>query len=87
MSNRKPRKEALTLLPDFKPASWLWEGPSPMFPSEQSARWVLRQQRQALNDARALAMLCGRLLVHPQRFVAVIEASAIEAARRAPVAE
>lgn len=80
----RPRRGAVIppLLIEFKPVSALWLGPSPLFPSEHSARWLLRQHRAALAEAGALAMLRGRLLIHPSRFASVIERNALEAARR-----
>jgi len=84
MSTRKPGKEAPAapvLLPDFKPAAFMYEGTPPTFPSEQSFKWALRQHRAALADAGALAILRGCMFVHPARFVQVIELSAIDRAR------
>lgn len=69
-------------LAGFEPLSRLWTGATPAFPSEQSARWQLRQLRPALLEAGALARWCGRLHFHPQKFNAVAERHAIDAAKR-----
>jgi hypothetical protein len=69
-------------LDGFEPLDALWDGPGPVFPSEQSARWQLRQLRPALLQAGALARWCGRLYIHRARFRAVAEQTAIAAARR-----
>lgn len=69
-------------MPGFVPLEVLWQGESPAFHSEASARWALRQHRAALIEASALARLAGRLLVHRERFAKTIEAEAIRAARQ-----
>ena len=38
------------------------------FPTEQSAKWFVRQHRDELVEAGALIVLTGRLRFHPQRF-------------------
>jgi len=69
------------MLPDFQSIHVLWRGSNPPFPSEQSARWQLRELRPQLAEAGALAIFRGRYFVHPARFVEVIQRVAIEAAR------
>jgi hypothetical protein len=68
------------ILAGFRPVSDLWQGDSA--PSEQSVRWDLRRLRSQLTEAGALAYRHGRLLVHPERYAAVIERDAIDQARR-----
>jgi hypothetical protein len=70
------------VLPGYQPVACLWSGNSPAFPSEQSARWAIRQHRAELAAASALALSRGRLLVQPELFVRVIERASIEAAQR-----
>jgi hypothetical protein len=69
---------AAQVLPGFAPLQSLWEGEAPLFPSENAVRWLIRQQRQALIDAGALAHL-GRTLVHRERLLEVVRRQAIEA--------
>jgi hypothetical protein len=69
------------LLPGFTPLSALWDGEGAPFPSEDSARWVLRNARQALMEVEALAMLRGRIYVHRERFAQVIRQRALNACR------
>jgi len=38
------------------------------FPTEQSAKWFIRQHRHELVEAGALIVLTGRLRFNPQRF-------------------
>jgi hypothetical protein len=70
------------LLPGFSPLLELWTGESPAFPSENSARWALRQQRQALIDAEALALFRGRLFVHRERLLGIVRKHAVDACRQ-----
>lgn len=53
----------------------LWAGSYPgiRFDSEGSARWFVRQNREALVRHKALVLDAGRWLVNPERFVAVRE--------------
>ena len=89
MSNTtKPRRVARfqpQILPDYEPVRVLWSSPNAPYPSEQSARWAIRQHRELLAAASALALHQGRLLVHPEIFARVIERSALEAASRSKV--
>lgn len=73
------KSQAFSILPDFVPLDALWNGPKPAFPSEQSARWAVSQHRRALADAGALALVRGRVFVHPARFAQAFEAEAIAA--------
>jgi hypothetical protein len=70
------------LLPGFAPVAALWEGETPVFPSENSARWLIKQQRQALLDAQALAMHRGRLFFHRERLLQVAREHAMAACRQ-----
>jgi hypothetical protein len=70
------------LLPGFSPFPELWTGPSPVFPSENSARWVVKRQRQAMIDAKALALFRGRLFVHRERLQQVVLEHAVESYRQ-----
>jgi hypothetical protein len=91
MSNRSTRAASAPvspapasppMLPGFEPLAILYEGEQAMYPSEHSAQWALRKLRRKLVEAGAIALLCGRIYVHPQRLAQVVEADAIEAARR-----
>ncbi len=62
------------------PALWTEAETSPLFNSEQSARWFIRKHRGALCQAGALAIHTGRLLVDPIKAAKVAEQVAIEAA-------
>lgn len=77
----RERDSSISILPEFAPLDALWSGAKPAFPSEQSARWAVRQHRRALADGGALALVRGRILVHPARFAEVIERQAIAAMR------
>lgn len=83
MSEVRTRRAAVPpLLASYLPLKALWSGRTPPYQSEQSARWAVRQHRAQLAAASALAYHRGRLLVHPQLFVQVVERAAIEAAQR-----
>lgn len=77
-----PSEERAALLRDFYPVCSLWEGKCPLYPSEQSARWAIRQHRRALAEAGAIALHRGRTLVHVSRLTSVMERAALEAARK-----
>lgn len=62
---------------DFVPLSQLWEGPNAAYPSEYSARWAMRNLRDELAKAQAVALHRNRLMIHPQRFAQVVEQSAL----------
>lgn len=69
------------LLSGFVPFSKLWGSKATSnFPSEGSARWFLRINRDALVKAEALAVHRGRMLVHPERFATAVERIATGAA-------
>lgn len=86
MNETRPRRAAArvvpTILPGYKPLRVLWTGAHPPYQSEQAARWQIRRHREQLQAAGALAMPQGRLYVHPELFVRVIERCAIEAVQR-----
>jgi hypothetical protein len=67
---------------DFAPLRVLWEGESPTYPSEQSARWAVRQMQGRLAEAGALALHRGSLFVHRQKLAEVAREHAIQAASR-----
>jgi hypothetical protein len=73
----------ITLFQDFVPLSVLWEGPSAPFPSEHAARFTCGKLRKQLTDSQAMATHLGRLIIHPQRFISVIERVGVERASRA----
>lgn len=77
-----PSRQEVTFLPGFFALDVLWTGEDAAFPSQQSARWFIRQNRAQLVEARALALLRGRLMFHRERFCAVLESSAIDAAAK-----
>jgi hypothetical protein len=70
------------LLPGYSPLADLWAGSAPAFPSENSARWALRQHRPALIDAEALALFRGRLFVHRERLLGIVLKHAVDACRQ-----
>jgi len=75
----KPAEVPLVpFLPEFRPLNTLWEGEGAIYPSEASARWHLRQLREQLAKAQAVALPLGRLMVHPERFAQVARQAAIE---------
>ncbi len=78
----KKIRGGVPLLTGFQPLSSLWEGPAAPYPSEQSARWQLRKLRPHLAAASAVALHCGELLIHPQRFAEVAERVAIDSFAR-----
>jgi hypothetical protein len=86
MPTTKPRRTAARQVPrilaDYRPLRVLWSGSNPPYGSEQQARWALRQHRSELASAAALALHQGRMFVHPEIFVRVVERCAIEAAQR-----
>lgn len=65
------------VLAEFQPMRSLWEGSPALYPSQSSARWELRKLRAELAQAQAVALHRGRILVHPQRFVEVVERAAL----------
>lgn len=67
----------------FEPMRALWEPPGAPYPSEMAARWALRQHREKLVAASALAVHRGRIQVHLQRFSQVMERAAIDQAAKA----
>lgn len=71
-----PAATRLPILENFEPFASLWQGDAPLYPSEQSARWGLRQLRPELAQARAVAVHRREILVHPQRFAEVAERQA-----------
>jgi hypothetical protein len=86
MVRKERSRRAVRVVPpvfaNYQPVKVLWSGPSPTYESEQQARWAIRQHRQELAASSALALYRGRLLVHPQVFVQVVERAAIDAAQR-----
>ncbi len=68
---------AVPFLADFQPMKSLWNGPQAPYPSETAARWAYRSMREDLARAQAVAMVRGRLVIHPQRFAEVAGRTAI----------
>ncbi len=79
---KTPSPENTKPFDNFRPLSALWEGESPIYPSEQSARWALRVIRAQLAKAGALAYHRGRLQVDPQKVAEIAREVAIERARQ-----
>lgn len=52
-----------------------------LFPSPIAATWFIRTHREQLVEAQALARHRYRLLIHPERFEAVVQRAALDAAR------
>lgn len=67
---------------EFKPLADLWGGEGAPYPSEVSARWAVRQMKNELADAGAVALHRGRLFVHPVKFAEVAQRRAVEAMRK-----
>lgn len=65
---------------DFQPLRTLWEDEPTTYPSEQSARWAIRQLNERLAAVNALALHRGMLYVHRERFVQVAREHAVEQA-------
>ena len=57
------------ILGGFVALPYLWDSDdaAPLFPSEHSARWFVRAHREDLIAGEAIALHCGRTLIHPQR--------------------
>ncbi len=68
---------ACAVLPGFDPLESLWQGDSPAFPSEHSARWAVKQKRPVLLKANALALFRGRIFIHRERFMAALQTAAM----------
>ncbi len=81
MATKSKTKQAppVPFLSEFKPMSWLWENSPPIYPSEHSARWAMKNPmlRELLMKANAVAVHRGRFLVHPERFAKAAEELAI----------
>jgi hypothetical protein len=77
MATRKATPTTANFLPGFEPLTTLWNGPAPLYPSEQSARWAVRKLGSELAKAQAVAVHRRALLVHPQRFAEVAEREAL----------
>jgi hypothetical protein len=78
--DQQPQHAAV--LPGFEPASALWSGHCPLYPSQQSALWAIRQLRARLAQSGAIALHRGRTLIHRDKLVKIIEDDAIEKARK-----
>ncbi|MCX7692674.1 MAG: hypothetical protein N2055_04655 [Tepidimonas taiwanensis] len=63
----------------FVPLRALWANDDAPYPSEHAARWALRKLRDELAEAGAVALHRNRLMVHPERFAAVVERAALSA--------
>ncbi|MGE0358927.1 MAG: hypothetical protein AB7P08_18630 [Burkholderiales bacterium] len=82
--NAKSKHAELESIPGgYLPLSILWTAgeTAARFHSEASARWYLRDHYAELAKARALALDCRRLYIHPERFDAVREEIAIAKAQ------
>lgn len=69
---------AVTVLPGFEPMKVLWSGDAPLYPSEAAARWALFTMRSELVKEGAVALHRRRVLIHPERYAAVIERRALQ---------
>ena len=67
----------VNFLTGFVPLRDLWAGDNALYPSETSARWARRKLETELADARAVALVRGDIMVHPQRWAEVAERDAI----------
>lgn len=66
----------------FRPVRTLWEGDGAPYPSEQSARWALRQMQSELAQDGALALHRGMLWVNRDKFAELARQRAVSAAMR-----
>lgn len=76
-ANSKDDEVGVISLPGFVPLRSLWQGESPMYPSEHAARWALRRNEAEFLKARALALCRGKVYVHRERFTATAEQVAV----------
>ena len=67
---------------DFEPLASLWQGANPAYPSEQSARWAVKQIQGELAKAGALGLHRGRLFVNRATFAEVARTRALAAASK-----
>lgn len=67
---------------DFRPLRSLWEGKDAPYPSEQSARWAIRQLERRLAEMGALGLHRGMLYVHHQKLIEVARDHAIAQATK-----
>jgi hypothetical protein len=72
----------MTILKDLLPLSRYQESRADFFPSLESARWAVRQQRPALVEAGALVKIADRLFVDPTRADRVFVDAGKESAAR-----
>lgn len=79
MANNRKGTE---FLGDLKPLSVLWEGAGAPFPSETSARWALRNMREQLAAAGALALHRRRMYVDVQKVGEFMRQAAVDRARK-----
>jgi hypothetical protein len=82
MAAKEKPVHTTSLMGDFEEVSALWEGGAAPYPSEQSARWALRQMKRELAEAGALALHRGRIMVHIQRASEVAQRHAIATMQR-----
>jgi len=84
MAARSKAPKYVPILGGFLPFQALWDegAAGALFPSETSARWFVRENRDDLVDAEALAMHTGRLYFHPERLAQVARRLALAQARR-----
>lgn len=84
-AERQVAKESPPTFGGFTSPEVLWseDGGSALFPSEVSALWFIRQHREELIAALAIARPLRHLVVHPQRFAAVWERIAVQRAATA----
>jgi hypothetical protein len=83
MASRKADPHADPVMgADFHPLRTLWAGEAAPYPSEQSARWAIRQLDARLAAVGALALHRGMLFVHRQKLVEVAREHAIQQAAK-----
>lgn len=69
------------LLPGFEPLQRLWHGATPLFPSENAARWFLRRKRELLIEAEALALHRGFICIHREKLLETLRRESVNAYR------
>lgn len=70
-----PTPQPHAVLVGFNPLNALWEGSAPIFPSENSAKWAIRDPRlrPKLVANRAVAFVGHSRVVHLERFARAYE--------------
>lgn len=86
MANAREQRQHPRVIGDFTEPLVLWTNnrgaSAPLFPSQNSWQWFLRNHRQQLADAGAIGMHVGRLVVNEERCEEVAHEVAKAAVKR-----